>query len=154
MNCLMRTSLRLLGMAQRKNKTVTRKNGTKFPLGKSEGLVSRDGICEVAISALCQRPVQVHVAAIHKKMLAGNVPRLGRKEKYYHRRDLIRRGHPFFQMYLREDGLQLLVRIRESVEPLPIERSHNFGGDDSIYANPIFQQFRRPLARQGKNRAF
>ena len=65
----------------------------------------------------------------------------------YDRRDLIRRGHPFFQRYLCEDGLQLLVRIRESVEPLPIERSHNFGGDDRIYADSVIQQFGCPFAR-------
>src|SRR5881397_2008492 len=101
MNCLMRTSLRLLGIAQRKNKTVTRKNGTKFPLGKSEGLVSRDEICEVTISALCQRPVQVHVAAIYKQVLAGDVTSLGGNEKYYHRSDLFGRGHAFFQRNFR-----------------------------------------------------
>jgi hypothetical protein len=40
MNWRMRTSLRLLGIAQRKNKTVTRMNGTRCPAGKSRGAVA------------------------------------------------------------------------------------------------------------------
>ena len=52
MNWRIRTSLRLFGTPQRKNRAVTRKNGKKLPRGKSEGscrCVAADEISEIAI---------------------------------------------------------------------------------------------------------
>ena len=42
----MRTSLRLLGMPQRKNKTVTRMNGTRCPAGKRRDDAAATAECE------------------------------------------------------------------------------------------------------------
>src|ERR1700688_2387137 len=46
MNWRMRTSLRLLGMPQRKNKTVTRMNGTRCPAGKRRDDVATTAGCD------------------------------------------------------------------------------------------------------------
>src|SRR5262249_1461054 len=91
--------------------------------------------------SLRQRPVKVHISAIHKQMLAGDVWGAAGKQKYYHRCDFIRCGHALFEWNFCEDRLELLVWVGKSIEPLAIQRSHNLRRHDCIHTNSIIQQF-------------
>src|SRR5713101_3915155 len=100
----MRTSLRLTPSAQRKNRVVTRIKGATY----RRSVIG----AEVVISLfLCQRPVQVHVPAVHKDVLAGDVSCPVRKEKYYHCGDFLRCGHSFSQRNFCQDGLECFLWI-------------------------------------------
>src|SRR6266699_4406048 len=108
-------SLRLTPSAQRKNRVVTRIRGATYRcsvIGAEE------------VIALSQRAVQVHVAAVHKNMLAGDVTGAAGNEKYYHRGDLVGRGHSLFQRNLGKDGFEFFVGIWKGIEPLAIKRCH------------------------------
>src|ERR1700722_7628975 len=68
--CGMRMSLRLTPMAHKKNRLVTRMNGTRYRrsvMGAEEFMIFRSG----------QRAIEMNVAAVHEKMLAGDMTRLG-----------------------------------------------------------------------------
>ncbi len=64
-----------------------------------------------ASGVLCQRAVQMHVSSVHEQVLACDVIRLFREQEQHHSRDLFRLRHPFFQRNLRNNFLQLLLRI-------------------------------------------
>src|SRR4029077_16023964 len=135
----MRTSLRLTPSAQRKKRVVTRMSGATY---------RRSVMGAEVVIVLSQSSIEVHVATIHEHMLAGYVRGAGREQKYYHCRDLVGRGHSFLQWNLGQDGLKLLLGIRECVEPLPVERRHDLCGNNRVHANAIAQQLRRPFAGQ------
>src|SRR6185437_11207 len=83
-----RMSLRLTPKAQRKNRLVIRMNGPTYRFSVRE----RSAVgAEVAM--LGQRTIQMHIAAIHKNVLAGHVSCSRRDEKYYHRSNFLGRRH-------------------------------------------------------------
>src|SRR5436305_4780986 len=103
---------------------------------------------------LCQSAVKMHVAAIHKQMLASNVAGPAGEEKYYHCGDFVGRGHALLERDLRKNSLKLLVWTWKGVEPLTIERRHHFSWDDRVHADSVFEQFRGPFPGEGENRTF
>src|SRR6185437_4024384 len=118
-----RMSLRLTPKAQRKKRLVIRMNGATYRFSVRDW---SSGGAEFAM--LGQRPVEMHIAAVHKNMLARHVPGPSRDEKYYHRRNFFGLSHSLLQGNFREDSFELFVWIWESIEPLTIQRGHHLSG--------------------------
>src|SRR2546423_1897799 len=102
---------------------------------------------------LGQGPIEMHVPAVHKKMLAGNVPCSSGEEKYHHRRNFLRLSHSLLQGNFSENRFELFFRVRKRIQPLTVKRSHHFRGKNRIHADSIAEQLRRPFASEGQNRA-
>src|SRR5215467_2182645 len=130
-------SFRLTPNAQRKNKVVTRISGVTY----FRSVIGAEFDMEV----LGQGPIKVHVATVYENVLAGDVTRLGRKEKYYHRGDFVGSSHSLFQRNFRKDGFEFFFGLRKCVEPLPVQRRHNLGGNDCVHADAVSQQLGGPF---------
>src|ERR1019366_8968501 len=69
MNCRMRTSFRLLGMPQRKNRAVTSTKGRMFCMGRSGCLEAPTGsvwVLESLIIAIVSRGLEDHVGVLNR----------------------------------------------------------------------------------------
>src|SRR3954470_8436359 len=110
-----RMSLRLTPKAQRKKRLVMRMNGATYRFS-----VRARSARGAGFAMLGQRAIQMHIAAIHKNMLACHVPRSRRDEEYYHRCNFFRLSHSLLQRNFSQNSFELFVRIRKSSEPLAI----------------------------------
>src|SRR5690348_14707233 len=103
---------------------------------------------------LAERAIKVRISTIYKDVLTCHVSSSRREQEDRHRCNLLGQRHAFTKRDLSHNSLQFLFRIWERVQPLAIERSHDFGWDDGVYANFIRQQLSGPFAREGQNRSF
>src|SRR5260370_30151226 len=148
-------------MAHRKNKLVTRTNGTTYFLSVrgvdwsvifSSRLLPCAGL-PVTVRRLGQSSIQMHISAIHKPVLSGDVARFPRQQENRDAGYLRRFRHPRAERNLGNDVLQLLVGIWKRAQPLPVKRSHDLGRNDGVYPDAIGKQFSRPFTRQRQDRA-
>src|SRR6185437_8133224 len=144
-----RMSLRLTPKAQRKKRLVIRMNGATYRFSVSD---RSSGGAEFAMLGQC--PIQMHIAAVNEKMLAGDVPGPRREKEYYHRGDFLGSGHPLLQWNFSQNSFELFFRVGKSIQPLAVERSHHLRGNDRVYANAVVEQLCRPLAGQRQDCAF
>src|SRR5215469_5401857 len=126
----MSTSLRFTPSAHRKNKLVTRTNGsTNFrSVRGADGAAMCSSVYFSQHPALLpsgQRSVQMHVPAVHEPMLASDVSSLLRKQKDRGVGDLRGLGHSGVEWNLRNDLLEFFFRIGKRAQPLPVERRHH-----------------------------
>src|SRR5579885_3112819 len=95
---------------------------------------------------LRQRTIQVDIAPVDKNMLTRHVACSRRKQKDDTRGNFLWCGHALLKGNLRDDAVQLFFRIRKSAQPLTVQRCHDFGWYNRIYANSIVKQLGSPLA--------
>src|ERR1700732_4035519 len=93
----------------------------------------------------------MNVTAVDIQMLTSDMARFTGDEKYDHGSDFFGSRHSLSQWNPGDDRFQLFFRIGERVQPLLIERRHNFGGNDSIHADAVRQKLHGPLTSHGEN---
>ena len=84
-----------------------------------------------------QGTVEVNVAAIDEQKLCGDVGGLGREKEKSHGGNFFGLRHSFAKRYFRDDLLQLFFRVRQTAEPLFVERRHHLRRDDGVDANSV-----------------
>ena len=94
---------------------------------RMNGATYRRSVSGEELAWLCQRPVEMHVAALHENVLGGDMGCAGGEEKYYHRGVFLWSGHAFFEQ---NSGCAVLEAMwtmgpaRPIKAAIPMRKSH------------------------------